>query len=295
MNETVSFRGAEIPKFEAEALQEMEKLMKPFKKNSLYPRYYSRKFTLVDEAKLDKKLSFAVKNNKVIGIGIKFCGLNTLPESITILKSLQILNLRNNELETLPESISNLTSLEKLNLSRNNLITLPEAIGNLTSLKILNIGNNKLKRLPEAITELNSLQELRLEYNNLTTLPNSIGNLTSLEYLDITLNPLTKLPNSISNLESLKEIQASYEIFYKNPQIAKFSPLDPTFLTRWFCLLIPACVIFIFSIISLIYLLYHQYNPALLIGTVILIFTSGIPTLLSISMITRYKSYKYYM
>ena len=49
-----------------------------------------------------------------------------------------------NKLETLPESIGNLKSLERLNLYGNQLLELPESIINLTSLKILELKKNPL-------------------------------------------------------------------------------------------------------------------------------------------------------
>ncbi len=74
--------------------------------------------------------TFGVKleNNRVVGLGLYECGLKTLPESITKLTSLKVLDLQGNSITTLPESIGNLKSLEYLNLMSNDLSTLPESI-----------------------------------------------------------------------------------------------------------------------------------------------------------------------
>ncbi|MFX1259438.1 MAG: leucine-rich repeat domain-containing protein, partial [Promethearchaeota archaeon] len=106
-----AFKGAQIPQFEAEIFQEIEKLTKI-------------KFTKVNKVDWDTKMGFSAENLQVIAIGLYDCGLSTLPESISKLKSLQTLSLQHNKLSTLPESIGDLKSLTRLILEHNQLSTL---------------------------------------------------------------------------------------------------------------------------------------------------------------------------
>ncbi|MHA1334140.1 MAG: leucine-rich repeat domain-containing protein [Promethearchaeota archaeon] len=145
--ELVSFRDAEIHKFEADVLKELESLA-------------GKEFSLVDEIEWDTKMGFTVGNNFVTGIGLYTCGLTTLPESIGKLTSLETLWLNENKLTTLPRSIGNFKSLEYLYLENNQLRILPESIGNLSSLKELWLYKNQLTTLSESLLELESLETL---------------------------------------------------------------------------------------------------------------------------------------
>ncbi len=78
-----------------------------------------------------------IEGQTVIGLGLYYQGLTTLPESISNLKSLITLDLSYNKFTTLPEVITKLISLQILDLGTNNLSTLPESIGNLKSLQTL--------------------------------------------------------------------------------------------------------------------------------------------------------------
>ncbi|KAI7750731.1 hypothetical protein M8C21_013033, partial [Ambrosia artemisiifolia] len=69
-----------------------------------------------------------------------------IPESITTLTGLQLLNLSNNELfGIIPPSMQNLMSLESLDLSSNNLSgMIPQDLVQLNFLEFLNVSNNNL-------------------------------------------------------------------------------------------------------------------------------------------------------
>ncbi|MFX1259645.1 MAG: TIR domain-containing protein [Promethearchaeota archaeon] len=190
LHQIISFRNAQILQFEADILQEIEKLT-------------NKQFITVNKIVDDIKMSFSTENQRVTGIGIYECRLSTLPESIGNLSLLKELYLFGNELLTLPESITKLTSLQLLHLDNNELSTLPESISNLASLKELSLSANQLTTLPESIGDLKSLKTLILAFNELSTLPESIINITSLEILDIDNNPLDSKAKSV--LKQLKK------------------------------------------------------------------------------------------
>lgn len=246
----ITFRGAQIPEFEAKVLQNLEQSV------------YTSNFQLVNEIKSERyklnikniylqqgffrpfnvpESAFTVENNRVVKIRcsshrvieipetiekLRYLKLldirrnnpsyshnfnaTTLPELLGNLKSLKILNLVGMELKALPESFGNLTSLEFLNLAYNRLTTLPESIGNLKFLKTLNLENNQFETFPEPIIKLPSLIILCFYNNKLTILPDSIGNLNSLEVLHLETSKLKSLPDSIGNLKSLETLVLRY-------------------------------------------------------------------------------------
>lgn len=103
-----------------------------------------------------------------------------------------ILIIWENQLFTLPNSISNLGSLELLELVSNQLVNLPNSIGDIKLLKVLNLWRNELTHLPDSIGNLKSLKSLQLEDNNLKSLPDSLLNMPSLEGIVWDKNPLSK-------------------------------------------------------------------------------------------------------
>jgi len=182
----ISFRGEQIPRFEANILQEIEKQVnKQFKKIDI---------SMFKQSEVH--MGFSVENQRITGIGLFECLIGALPESIGKLKSLQILDLCSNALTTLPESIVKLKSLQVLSLINNKLNPLPESITKLKSLQSLYLGWNQLRTLPESIVNLSSLKSLWLPFNQLTTLPESISKLTTLKRLNLCNNPLARKPDS---------------------------------------------------------------------------------------------------
>ncbi len=157
----VVFRGAQISQFEANVLQMLEDLAK-------------ERFFLVEYIDWNTKMGFSIANDRVSGIGLYKCGLRALPESIGQLKSLQILDLSNNQISILPESIAQLKSLQDLSLGYNQFSTLPESIGQLSSLKALWLKENQISILPESIANLTSLQTLDVRGNPLETSANAL-------------------------------------------------------------------------------------------------------------------------
>ncbi|XP_067934863.1 uncharacterized protein [Watersipora subatra] len=135
--------------------------------------------------------------------------INELPDSLGSLKSLRKLNLSGKPIEVLPESITSLSSLEELDLSWCKINQLPESLGSLTLLRKLNVSSNPIEVLPEYITSLSSLEELDLSHCKISQLPESLGSLTSLRKLKLNINHIKVLPESITALSSLEELNLS--------------------------------------------------------------------------------------
>lgn len=121
--------------------------------------------------------------------------------------SLKILIFSFNSLESIPKEISLLNSLEVLNLSNNKISNsgIPSIFFTLHSLHELNLSSNKLTSL-EGFSQLNNLQKLNVSNNEIETIPDDFFNLQELRYLWIYKNKLNELPRSIAMLSSLKQI-----------------------------------------------------------------------------------------
>jgi len=174
-----------------------------------------------------------INNGEITGLGLSQNQIQTLPESIGKLKSLESLTLYDNHLSSLPESIGNLSFLTTLNLNDNQLTALPESIGNLKSLETLVLTSNQLKNLPDSIVGLSSLLCLYLGGNQLTFLPESIGHLKSLNLLGRGSNQSTFLPESIGDLKSLDVFGLAGNKLTALPEsIGKLESLDEFALTN---------------------------------------------------------------
>lgn len=130
--------------------------------------------------------------------------------------------LNKTEIEEIPNEISELTHITVLDISNNRLKKIPSQIGELTNLKILDLRNNCLTELPHEIGLLKNLETLHLEGNSLIQLPIEIINLSSLKKIYLMDNPLTKPPIevayrgiiSIKNyFESLTNSEENIKIF----------------------------------------------------------------------------------
>lgn len=120
------------------------------------------------------KFSYVLLGNHIIMLNLCGKGLTYLPESISQLKFLQNLDLRNNNLTELPESIGKLEFLEELILHDNALRSVPESIGNLKNLGILHLDNNNLTTLPDTICNLKTWAPIGLTNNKIGLLSEKI-------------------------------------------------------------------------------------------------------------------------
>ncbi len=192
----VEYHGHHLLKVDHQVLQELEQLL-----GTTIP---------VKEDVSDEDYDFGVvideNTNHVVKLALDEQGLNSLPESILRLSSLQVLSLASNQLTSLPESFGQLHRLQRLWLNGNQLTSLPESFGRLTNLQWLDLGGNQLNSLPESFGQLHRLEYLDLEGNQLNSLPESILRLSNLQVLDLGYNQLSSLPESFGHLTSLKRL-----------------------------------------------------------------------------------------
>lgn len=134
---------------------------------------------------------------------LKGRNLAQVPDALTKMTDLAVLDLSDNELVELPEGLKNLNQLTTLVLSGNKLEELPGIVCQLKTLTTLNAAYNKISRIPEAISNLDQLTTLNLSYNELEEIPQNLCQLNRLTSLDITSNPLKRIRKDITKLRML--------------------------------------------------------------------------------------------
>jgi hypothetical protein len=166
------------------------------------------RLTIIKTSKIPETISLLTKLKILDASGGK---IKYLPGSFGNLVNLERINLKKNKLENLPESFGNLINLETLNLEENELESLSESFGNLKNLRSFKLSIkkgefNKELTLPVSFGNLKNLQVLKIDAPNLQSLPDSFGNLIGLKHLNMTCRGLTALPDSFGNLISLMHL-----------------------------------------------------------------------------------------
>ncbi|OGS35675.1 MAG: hypothetical protein A2293_01655 [Elusimicrobia bacterium RIFOXYB2_FULL_49_7] len=159
----------------------------------------NRLTALPDLTLLDSLVIVSVNNNQLTQLW------NFTPRQ-TLLTNL-IAN--NNRLTDLPVSVANLKGLYNLNLGYNNLTALPDEIGRCANMQYLSVNNNQLLELPLVISSLSKLSSLNCQYNQLTVLPDLSG-LTALTTVVVNNNRLTRLWTFSPSQVKLSVIRAGY-------------------------------------------------------------------------------------
>ncbi|XP_013413808.1 malignant fibrous histiocytoma-amplified sequence 1 homolog [Lingula anatina] len=140
-----------------------------------------------------------------IKLDISHADIDRLPESIARCKNAKHILAGGNRLSSLPQSISNLPYLTVLDLYRNAFTTFPIALCRLTNLEELYLNNNKLSDIPKKIAKMKRLRKFMLDHNALTTFPIALCGLTNLEELYLGDNQLSDIPEKITRLVRLKK------------------------------------------------------------------------------------------
>lgn len=153
---------------------------------------------LLEEIKLNSNNLGCFEYDDFNGSCISYCDDSNgcsgkLPENLTTLANLEILDLKDNYFTQVPEGLNNLTNLRKLKL-RNNLIQgeLPLEIFDITTLTWLDVSSNQFTgSIPENINELQDLTNLYFSHNQLSGfIPESICDLVNLNQVNFINNQL---------------------------------------------------------------------------------------------------------
>jgi Leucine-rich repeat (LRR) protein len=114
-----------------------------------------------------------------------------LPNNISLLRRLKVLDLNGNKLNELPEGLAGMPLLEFINLHNNPYIDLDNAakiLSKLASLKKVKISGCKLVNLGENLAQLSQIEVLDLSHNSIEALPTNIGTMVKLKVIDLAKN-----------------------------------------------------------------------------------------------------------
>ncbi len=178
-----------------------------------------RAYDLVTASKLDNKDQvYKVKTDLVDFLEVLFSFKNleylelyditALPEEISNLKSLRILNLRENYDLSNINGLTNVNSLEEILLASTVLEKLPSGFGNLENLKNLELRlGTKLEDI-SSLNDLNKLTFLDLTgTNNIRIYPNHLNSLTHLKVSNLTVfNDICDVLARNENKHTLKRL-----------------------------------------------------------------------------------------
>lgn len=181
-----------------------------------------------------------LKSGNLIGSkNIKIAaGLETFPQELySLIDTLEVLDLTDNNLTTLPDDFDKFKKLRILFLSNNQFNHVPKILAKLPILSMIGMRNNKIKifeenslplstrwliltdneltSLPQSIGDLKLLQKCMLSGNKLSFLPESLNKCFNLELLRIAANKLTSFPTSLLSLPKLSWLAYSGNPFCK--------------------------------------------------------------------------------
>jgi hypothetical protein len=143
--------------------------------------------------------------------------LRTVPtEILDYAENVVVLDLSHNHLDSLPDWMAELRSLQVLFLSNNRFREIPRVLGRLPSLRMLGMRACQLEHIPDRALPP-SLIWLTLTHNHLQSLPDDIGSLLGLRKVLLAGNALSSLPESCANLRSLELLRLSANHFERFP------------------------------------------------------------------------------
>lgn len=169
-----------------------------------------------------------------------------MPPSFSDLKSLQVLDIGNNNFTEVPESLQGVAgNLISLNMSENDFSGgLPEWIGDFTALEELSLYNCRLPGLPASYQNLwrlrvldlggigsngnqlssspilvmfHRLERLSLQGNNLEIIPILPTVITTLTHINFSNNRFLYFPVGIGEFSELQSLDFSNNLFYESP------------------------------------------------------------------------------
>lgn len=164
--------------------------------------------------------------------------MDTLPDRLTVLSQLLVLNIENNPISQLPNVITNLTNLINLNASHTSISDIEDyRFDRLPNLTVLSLSSSRISKFSTHIGHCSKLELLDLAVNMLKTIPREIGHTyRSLKTLYLNENQLTSLPGELNMLDPTAKIELR-----GNPLEYPFDAWKDS-MVEFFELLMPYCV-----------------------------------------------------
>jgi hypothetical protein len=125
--------------------------------------------------------------------------------------------LDNNAITSIPNNMSTLTSLRILDLGHNRLPEIPESVCFLGRLEELNVSYNRLTAVPDELRRMSRLLRVSVRGNEISKLPDVFSSL-NLVLLDVCNNPLQEVPLSLGSLvTSMQELFIDRNLHLADP------------------------------------------------------------------------------
>ncbi len=119
-------------------------------------------------------VGIAIKNKRIVGLGLYKVGLKDIPEYLSELDNLIVLNLAWNSISELSDCITSMKKLRTIDLIGNELDRLPPSIVNLISLEEIDLSFNFIKEIPAFVSEIPRLNLLKLFKNRISFISESV-------------------------------------------------------------------------------------------------------------------------
>ncbi|MBD3254074.1 MAG: hypothetical protein GF383_03235 [Candidatus Lokiarchaeota archaeon] len=147
-------------------LNQIKKEMKKIDKEvlNLLEAYLGFQIPIVSQINYNT-LGCEIRNGKITGLGLFRCGLTALPNEISRLSSLRVVNLAWNCFGIFPKSLCSINTLNNIDLIGNRIESIPDAISNLKNLIIIDLSFNKIQKFTPSLLKLPSLKSLKLIHN----------------------------------------------------------------------------------------------------------------------------------
>ncbi|KAH8390433.1 hypothetical protein KR200_000838 [Drosophila serrata] len=137
--------------------------------------------------------------------------LTCLPEDMGLLRKLECLYLQHNDILELPNFEGN-EALSELHASNNFIMTVPKAMcSNLPHLKILDLRDNKITELPDELCLLRNLNRLDVSNNTISMLPVTLSSLAHLISLQVDGNPIKTIRRDIIQCGTTRILKTLHE------------------------------------------------------------------------------------
>lgn len=151
-----------------------------------------------------------------------------LPATLSLIRSLEELDLSDNAIDSIPESIVGFQELVKLSVNRCQLTQLPQQIVLLPKLSVLEVSSNRLRAFPMHLQHMPWLQELDLSNNSIALLPRRIRHMSFLHALNLRNNQLQALPvEFVEVFESVASVQLEHNPWTLLPNKWGMQRVDP--------------------------------------------------------------------